>query len=128
NDGEVTITVTSTNNDGSKFEYSNDNGTNWQTSNIFTGLGQGIHNFQVRHTDTGCELFSSIRIEDPNTFEVGIDSVTDVICFGTATGTATFTVTAYPGTYSWAVFNSDDSSTGISGTDADLTATGLAAG
>jgi gliding motility-associated-like protein len=128
NDGEVTITVTSTDNDTSKFEYSNDNGVTWQASNVFTGLDEGIHNFLVRHTDTGCELFSSIRIEDPNTFEVDIASITDVICYGTATGTATFTVTTYPGTYTWEVFNSDDTPTGITGTDADLIATGLVAG
>ncbi|MBU2995899.1 T9SS type B sorting domain-containing protein [Cellulophaga baltica] len=130
NDGEVTISVTSTNNDTTKFEYSNDNGASWQTSNIFPNLGVGTHNFLVRHIDTNCELFTSINITDPNTFTVDTPVTTDVICKGSATGTATFNVNdvTYTGTYSWEVFNSDSTTTSIIGTSADFTATGLIAG
>ncbi|MCR1023178.1 T9SS type B sorting domain-containing protein [Cellulophaga baltica] len=143
NDGEVTINVTSTTNDVSKFEYSIDNGATWQTSishtnpEIFTGLGVGTHNFLVRHTDTDCELFTSINITDPNTFTIATPVTTDVICIGTATGTATFTVAdaTYTGTYSWEVFDDNDTPTNYlddtsvqTGTSADFTATALLAG
>uniref|UniRef100_UPI0013FE29BB SprB repeat-containing protein n=1 Tax=Cellulophaga sp. Z1A5H TaxID=2687291 RepID=UPI0013FE29BB len=137
NDGEVTITVTSTNSDTTKFEYSNDNGTTWQASSVFPNLGVGTHNFLVRHVDTDCELFTSINITDPNTFTIATPVTTDVICMGTATGTATFTVAdaTYTGTYSWEVFDDNDTPTNYlddtsvqTGTSADFTATALLAG
>ncbi|MGJ8659795.1 MAG: beta strand repeat-containing protein, partial [Cellulophaga fucicola] len=61
-DGEITITATSNTNDTSKFEYSIDNGTTWQPSNVFGGLDVGTHNFLVRHTDTGCVITTSETI------------------------------------------------------------------
>ncbi|MBO0591260.1 T9SS type B sorting domain-containing protein [Cellulophaga sp. E16_2] len=131
NDGEVTITVTSTNSDTTKFEYSNDNGTSWQASSVFPNLGVGTHNFLVRHVDTDCELFTSINITDPNTFTIATPVTTDVICIGTATGTATFTVddaTYASGTYSWEVFNANTTTTGITGSSPNFTANALLAG
>src|SRR5690606_6851095 len=58
---------------------------------------------------TGCVIIGIAELKDPNTFEVHIDSVTDVICYNTATGTATFSVTdnpTYSGSYTWAVYTS----------------------
>ncbi|MDP5230713.1 MAG: T9SS type B sorting domain-containing protein [Cellulophaga sp.] len=137
NDGEVTIAVTSTVNDATRFEFSNNNRTSWQPSNVFAGLSEGTHNFIVRHLDTGCELFTSINITNPNTFTVATPVTTDVVCFGTATGTATFTVAdaTYIGTYSWDIFDDNDTPTNYTddtliqtGNDTNLSATGLLAG
>ncbi|RKR14815.1 gliding motility-associated-like protein [Maribacter vaceletii] len=92
-DGEVTITVTSSNSDATKYEFSIDGGTTYQPSNIFPGLGIGTHNFIIRHVDTGCILNASQIITDPNTFDIVVDKTSDVICFGTNTGAVNFSIT-----------------------------------
>ncbi|MCW5514680.1 T9SS type B sorting domain-containing protein [Muriicola sp. Z0-33] len=92
-DGEITITVTSTNNDTTRFEYSIDNGAAYQASNVFAGLGIGVHDFLIRHIDTGCIITASETITDPNTFDIVINKIQDVICFGTNTGQVEFSIT-----------------------------------
>ena len=74
-DGEITITVTSTNSDPTRFEYSIDNGANYQTSNVFGGLSAGTHNFLIRHVDTGCIITATETLTNPNTFDIDIDIV-----------------------------------------------------
>uniref|UniRef100_UPI00262C561E hypothetical protein n=1 Tax=uncultured Maribacter sp. TaxID=431308 RepID=UPI00262C561E len=99
NDAEVTITVTSTTNDATKYEFSIDNGATWQntgnsaTPNVFSGLGIGTHDFIIRHADTGCILNASQIVVDPNTFDIVVDKTSDVICFGTNTGAVEFSIT-----------------------------------
>jgi len=108
------------------------------TSNVFNDLPEGIHTFEVKNVNTQCLVTITHRIDNPNVFDVAINATTDVICYGTATGTATFTVTdtnGYPGTYSWEIFDdndtpsiyTDDTSVQI-GDSSNLTATGLIAG
>lgn len=146
-DGQITLTTTSTLNDTTKFEYSIDNGITWQTElshtgaqNVFSGLAIGIHNFLVRHADTGCILPVSETIADPNTFEIDILGTSDIICHNSATGTVTFDVTdpigGYAGTYSWNIFNTngtpsnpaDDGPAIDSGTSASFASNSLPAG
>jgi len=92
-DGEITITVTSTNNDTTRFEYSINNGATYQVSNVFGGLGIGVHDFLIRHVDTGCILTAQETITDPNTFDIVVNKIQDVICFGTNTGEVEFSIT-----------------------------------
>ena len=115
NDGEITVSVTSTNNDPSKFEYSIDNGTTYQTSNIFPNLGIGTHAFLIRHVDTGCIITTSQRIDDPNTFTIAIDKISDVVCFGTATGEVTFELVdaTYAGGFDWEIYNTNGTPTNL---------------
>jgi len=109
NDGEITISVTSTAGDPTRFEYSIDNGTSWQASNIFSGLSAGTHNFLVRHLDTGCTVTTSETIEDPNTFTIDVNVVSDVICYGTATGEVTFELldATYSDGFDWTVYDTN---------------------
>ena len=113
NDGEITVSVTSTDNDPSKFEYSIDNGSTYQTSNIFQNLSIGTHVFVIRHVDTGCTITASQRIADPNTFTIDIQKVNDVICFGTATGEITLALVdaTYGGGFDWEIFNTNGTTT-----------------
>ncbi|WP_437396087.1 T9SS type B sorting domain-containing protein [Flagellimonas lutimaris] len=106
-DGEITITVTSTLADPSRFEYSVDNGTTWVNSNVFSGLDAGTYNFIVRHIDTGCTVSTSQTITDPNTFDIDVNVVSDVICYGTATGEVTFELidATYTGGFNWTVYD-----------------------
>src|SRR5690606_36794196 len=57
-----------------------------------------------------CIVRAITELRDPNTFEVHIDATTDVVCYDTATGTATFSATdpTYSGSYTWAVDTSAD--------------------
>ncbi len=139
-DGEITVTVTSTNSDPTRFEYSIDNGANYQASNVFAGLGVGTHNFLVRHVDTGCTISTSETITDPNTFTIDVVKLSDVICFGTNTGAVTFELVdaTYPGGFDWEIFDTngtpanlaDDTSvaTGNEATNGPTATINLAAG
>lgn len=50
-DGLITVIVS---NNGPQFEYSIDGGSNYQSSNSFAGLGEGIYQVLVRRTDGSC--------------------------------------------------------------------------
>ncbi|WP_350289544.1 T9SS type B sorting domain-containing protein [uncultured Croceitalea sp.] len=89
-DGSITVVITSTVNDTSRFEYSVDNGANYQASNIFTGLSAGTHNFLIRHIDTRCIITASETIASPDVLELDLVSTSNIICFGSATGSADF--------------------------------------
>lgn len=55
NNGSLTITAT-----GSNLEYSKDNGTIWQSSNLFSGLTAGSYTVIIRNSVTNCqEVYSS---------------------------------------------------------------------
>ncbi|AEM70362.1 conserved repeat domain protein [Allomuricauda ruestringensis DSM 13258] len=108
-DGEITINVTSTLGDPSRFEYSIDNGATWEISNVFGGLDAGTHNFLVRHIDTGCVVSTSETITDPNTFDIDLNVVSNIICYGTATGEVTFELVdaTYAGGFNWTIYNTN---------------------
>src|SRR5690606_12342176 len=107
-------------------------------THTFTGLAIGNYQITATNIATGCVVRNNAELKDPNTFEVDIDSVTDVICFGDANGTATFTVTdaTYSGVYTWEVYNdngtplnyADDTLLDNDNSSIRLTTIGLAAG
>ncbi|WP_143017694.1 SprB repeat-containing protein, partial [Kriegella aquimaris] len=115
NDGVITVTATSTASDDTKYEYSIDNGATYVPTNVFGGLSAGTYNFLVRHTDTGCIVTTSARIEEPNTFTIDVVKTSDVVCFGTDTGEVTFRLVdaTYTTGFNWTVYNTN-------GTPADL--------
>jgi gliding motility-associated-like protein len=118
-DGEITITVASTNNDPTRFEYSIDNGVTWQNTGthtnpeIFTNLDAGTYNFRVRHIDTGCVISTSETIISPNTFTIDVNVINDAVCFGTQTGQVTFELVdaTYSGPIEWEIFDTNGTPT-----------------
>lgn len=127
NDGELTVTVNSTLSDPTKFEYSIDNGTNYQVSNVFGGLSAGSYTILAKHLDTGCIVSAAQTIAEPNTFTINVVKTSDVICFGTATGEVNFELVdaIYPGGFTWTIYdtegtlaNTGDDTIVISGTEA----------
>ncbi|WP_321826081.1 T9SS type B sorting domain-containing protein [Maribacter dokdonensis] len=118
-DGEITVTATSTASDSSKYEYSIDNGVTYLSTNVFGGLSAGNHNFLIRHTDTGCIITASARIDEPNTFTIDVVKTSDVICFGTDTGEVTFELidATYSTGFDWEIFRTDNTSV-LSGSEA----------
>ncbi|WP_405411571.1 T9SS type B sorting domain-containing protein [Maribacter sp. Asnod1-A12] len=126
-DGELTVVVTSTLGDATKFEYSIDNGANYQVSNEFGGLSAGSYTILVKHLDTDCIVSATQTLEEPNTFTIDVVKTSDVICYGTATGAVNFALVdaTYPGGFTWTIYDTNgtladvsDDTTVISGTEA----------
>jgi gliding motility-associated-like protein/uncharacterized repeat protein (TIGR01451 family) len=84
----------------------------YQASNQFLDLAAGSYTFGVRNINTGCEVTIAHVVEEPNTFDITVDTITNVVCFGDD-GSMDLTITdaTYTGNYSWEVFNDDGSST-----------------
>jgi gliding motility-associated-like protein len=108
-DGEITISTTSTNSDPTRFEYSIDNGATYVASHIFSGLDMGTYNFLVRHLDTGCVTSTSATLINPNTFDIVVTKLSDVICFGSATGEVTLELVdvTYSSSIDWIIWNTN---------------------
>ncbi len=126
-DGELTVNVTSTLGDSSKFEYSIDNGTTYQASNVFPGLVPGAYTILIRHVDTGCVISATQTLLEPNTFTIDVVKTSDVVCYGTATGAVNFELVdaTYPGGFTWTIYdtngtlaNTGDDTVVTSGTEA----------
>ena len=108
-DGALTVSVTSTEPDTTQFEYSLDNGATYQDSNVFGGLTADNYLVTVRHKETQCVITANTAIEEPNTFEIEVDVVSNVVCYNTQTGEVTFQFTdlTYTGDFSYSVYNTN---------------------
>lgn len=111
------------------------------TTGVFTNLPIGDYNISVRNLDTGCEIRAVHFVNNPNTFELVANAITDVTCLNDTNGTATITlvdrlITTTPlngndaGPFSYTLQNAAGVNVG-GGTAPNagpLTLTGLAAG
>lgn len=61
------------------------------TTGIFTNLPIADYVITVRNLDTNCEIKGVHYVNDPNTFDLTIDAIVDVICFGGTNGSANVT-------------------------------------
>ncbi|GAB5473149.1 MAG: hypothetical protein Mars2KO_12480 [Maribacter sp.] len=87
-DGSITVTLNPGNTD-IPYLYSLDGGTTTQTSNIFLGRPQGLHNVTVI-SDKGCLDTQAITIDQPT--ELDISAVASVFSCDDAASTITVTV------------------------------------
>jgi gliding motility-associated-like protein len=62
------------------------------TTGRFNGLTVGEYLITALNTITNCSLQLVHTVNEPNTFEISIDSVVDVSCYGASTGSATITL------------------------------------
>ena len=89
-----TITVSATSGSGS-YQYSNDSGTTWQASNVFTNLAGGTYCIFVRNADGTCSVVGPcVTLTDkvaPVIASVTSSNPTDC---GVADGTITITATS----------------------------------
>lgn len=53
-----------------------------QASNLFPDLQAGTHTILVENVVTGCEITFNHVVKEPNTFDVTVEILTDVVCFG----------------------------------------------
>lgn len=98
NDGSITVN-TVTGGTGT-LQYSI-NGSNWQTSTTFTGLEAGNYNLMVKDAN-GCIGENSITLTEPNAFVITAN-VTDAICNGSNTGSATINAAGGAGTLAYSI-------------------------
>jgi gliding motility-associated-like protein len=95
NDGSITINATG---GTPAYQYSIDNGVNYQTGNIFTTAPGNYNNIKIKDVN-GCILptAATVSLDDQMFLDLGIDTT---ICFGTTITLLPQTNTA-TGTYKW---------------------------
>ncbi|WP_350287513.1 T9SS type B sorting domain-containing protein [uncultured Croceitalea sp.] len=91
-----------------------------QASNVFTDLQPGSYTFIARNRATGCEITVNHVVEEPNTFDVTVEKLADVTCFGDDGSIRLMMSDAtYVGSFSWEIFDTN-------GTPADRSDDGAA--
>ena len=95
------ITIVATGGSGS-YEYSLDNGVNYTTSNVFTGLTPGTYNISVRDTENNTTTSMVAVITPVNAPAISATVNSNVLCKGDNTGSITAIATGgqVPYTYS----------------------------
>ncbi len=82
-------------------------------SGVFTGLPIGDYQITVTNSITGCSVKTFHYVNTPNTFNLLINNLTTVTCFGDSNGSADITVvdtnlvpTNDAGPFNWTILNS----------------------
>ena len=126
---DITSTITNNTADPANYEFRQlPSGTN-QASNQFTGLAPGSYTFVVRNVSTGCEVTIDHSVSDPNTFDVMVEKLADVVCFGDNGSIRLLMSDAtYAGSFTYHVYDtngtptdrSDDGAAVVTGTSPDF--------
>lgn len=98
-DSNVEVSVTASGGTGT-LEYSLD-GTNYQSSNSFTGLTAGTYDITIRDANS-CTATTSAIISDPDPIMLST-AVTDVLCFGDSNGEISITASGGTGTLEYSI-------------------------
>ena len=97
-DGEITVTASG---GTGTLQYSKNNGTNYQGSNVFSGLAAGTYQIKVKDAN-GCETAAtSVTITAPSAVGGSITSQTNVQCNVANSGSVTITGTGGTGGFEY---------------------------
>lgn len=91
NDGDISISVT-----GGTLPYTYTwtmNGFPFSSNEDLTNLEPGLYEITVTDANNCGPILESFTIEEPPQLNVSLDSKTDIVCFGDATGAITINVT-----------------------------------
>ena len=89
NDGTITVTA-----NGNNLEYSNNGGTTWQSSNMFTGLSAGNFTVIIREVGTiNCTDMEVVNLTAPSAPVITDVAITNASDCGTMDGSITVTAT-----------------------------------
>ena len=91
-----------------------------QASNVFADLQPGTHTILVENTVTGCKITTEHTVSEPNTFDVDVEVLSNVVCFGDE-GQIRLTMSdlTYTGNFTFRVYQTN-------GTPADPSDDGIA--
>ncbi|MCR8667798.1 T9SS type B sorting domain-containing protein [Aestuariibaculum sp. M13] len=139
NDEDITVSATTSGAANLQYTVEGVNVSYNQTNatGIFTGLTVGNYIITVENIDTGCSLQTVHYVTNPNTFELEVESITDVTCFSDNDGNVTLTLvdrvptpTDEAGPFTYDVLDASGVSvqSGASTNAGPLTITGLASG
>ena len=104
-DGEITVTASGGN---GGYTYSNDNGSTFHASNVFSGLTASSYSVVVKDGNGCLSSPSSVTITEPTAVTFTFSSV-DVTCNGASTGS--ITVTASGGSGVGYIYSKDNGTT-----------------
>jgi hypothetical protein len=107
-DPSGSITITATGGTGN-LSYSIDDGTNWQASNEFTGLGGGVYNILVKD-ENDCETIwasNPLTIAQPNEIIISDVEEEHISCFGQTDGKITVTASGGTGVLEYSINGTD---------------------
>ena len=112
---EATGSLSTSTTNPANYEYRILPSGTFQASNAFNDLAIGTHVFEVRNVNTGCLISVSHLVSDPNTFDIDVNKLSDVICFGTETGEVTLAITdaTYASGFDWTIFDTNGTPTDI---------------
>lgn len=100
----------------------------YQASNQFLNLGIGTYTFGIRNIATGCEITRTHTVEDPNTFDVTVEKLSDVVCYGDdGSIRISFTDATYTGDFNWEILNADGTPTTRTDDEGTFSGTGTSA-
>jgi len=102
NDGSITVTATGA---SGVLEYSKDGGTNWQASNIYSGITNGSYNVSIRYTIPMCQVDNATATAVSAPSSPNIDSIVpaDITNCGLSDGGITIYVTGGSGSYEYSI-------------------------
>jgi len=125
----VTSSLTSYATDPANYQFRLLPSAVYQASNQFVDLPAGNHTFGVLNVATGCEITINHLVEEPNTFDVIVDKLTDAVCFGDD-GSIQLTLVdaSYASGFHWYIFDtngtpadrSDDGASILNGSSINL--------
>lgn len=77
-------------------------------TNVFTQLQPGNHTFSIRNNTTACEVTIAHVVEEPNTYDVVVEKLADVVCHGDD-GSIRLTLSdaTYTGTFTYEIFDTN---------------------
>ncbi|SIS88925.1 gliding motility-associated C-terminal domain-containing protein [Zobellia uliginosa] len=79
---DVSSTFTDFTSNPGNYEFRQLPSATYQASNQFLNLAVGTYTFGIRNITTGCEITRTHTVEEPNTFDVIVEKLSDVICHG----------------------------------------------
>ena len=125
---EAAGTITNYTTNPTNFEFRQLPSATYQPTNTFANLGVGTHTFGVRNITTGCEIYINHTVEAPNTFNIDVNKLSDVVCYGDdGSITLSFTDATYTGDYAWEIFNADGTPTARTDDNGTFTGSGTTA-
>ena len=101
NSGSVTITAS---NGTTPLQFSIDNGTTYQSGNVFNSLSPGSYNIVVQDAN-GCTTTTTANITEPTAVVISGTPVTDINCNGANNGSITINANGGTGTLQYSIDN-----------------------